>query len=37
MKSLLIAHGHNYTYQHADIRVVKDWSEIYEIIVASER
>ena len=36
MKSLLIAHGHNYTYQHDDIRVVKDWSEIYEIILASE-
>lgn len=37
MKSLLIAHGHNYTYQHDDIRVVKDWSEIYEIVLASEQ
>jgi len=36
MKSLLMAHGHNYTYAHDDIRVVKDWSEIYEIILASE-
>lgn len=36
MRSLLMAHGHNYTYQHDDIRVVKDWSEIYEIILASE-
>ena len=37
MKSLLMAHGHNYTYAHDDIRVVKDWSEIYEIILASEQ
>ena len=37
MKSLLIANGHNYTYQHDDIRVVKDWSEIYEIVLASEQ
>jgi len=37
MKSLLMAHGHNYTYAHAGIRLVKDWSEIYEIILASEQ
>jgi FMN phosphatase YigB (HAD superfamily) len=37
MKSLLMAHGHNYTYAHDDIRVVKDWSEIYEIVLASEK
>ena len=37
MKSLLMAHGHNYTYAHPEIRVVKDWSEIYEIILASEQ
>jgi hypothetical protein len=37
MRSLLMAHGHNYTYQHDDIKVVKDWSEIYEIILASEQ
>ena len=36
MRSLLMAHGHNYTYEHPEIRVVKDWSEIYEIILASE-
>ena len=36
MRSLLMAHGHNYTYQHKDIKVVKDWSEIYEIILAAE-
>ena len=36
MRSLLMAHGHNYTYEHPQIRVVKDWSEIYEIILASE-
>jgi len=36
LRSLLMAHGHNYTYQHDSIRVVKDWSEIYEIILASE-
>jgi hypothetical protein len=36
MKSLLMAHGHNYTYQHDYIRMVKDWSEIYEIILESE-
>ena len=36
MRSLLMAHGHNYTYEHPEIQVVKDWSEIYEIILASE-
>ena len=29
-------HGHNYTYAHDDIRVVKDWSEIYETVLAAE-
>ena len=36
MRSLLMAHGHNYTYEHPEIRVVKDWSEIYEIVVARD-
>ena len=29
-------HGHNYTYEHPEISVVKDWSEIYEIVVARD-
>jgi len=37
MKSLLMAHGHNYTYEHPEIRVVRDWSEIYEVILANEQ
>jgi hypothetical protein len=37
MKSLLMAHGHNYTYEHHEIRVVRDWSEIYEVILANEQ
>ena len=37
MRSLLMAHGHNYTYEHPEIRVVKDWSEIYDIVLGSEQ
>ena len=37
MRSLLMAHGHNYTYDHPEIRVVKDWAEIYNLILDSER
>ena len=37
LKSLLVAHGHNYTYEHDRIKVVKDWSEIYNIVLASEQ
>ena len=36
MKSLLMAHGHNFTYQHPEITVVKDWQEIYNIILDAE-
>ena len=30
-------HGHNYTFEHPEIRVVKYWSEIYDIVLASEQ
>ena len=37
LKSLLVAHGHNYTYEHPRIKVVKDWSEIYSTVLESEQ
>jgi hypothetical protein len=33
LRTMLMAHGHNFTYQHPDILVVKDWAEIYKIII----
>jgi hypothetical protein len=35
LRSLLIEHGHNMTYYHPDITIVKNWAEIYELIVDS--
>ena len=33
LKSLLVEHGHNMDYEHPEIPRVKNWKEIYEIIV----
>lgn len=32
LKCLLIEHGHNMSYEHPDISLVKNWKHIYEII-----
>jgi len=33
LKSILMEHGHSLDYHHPDIPVVKNWREIYDIIV----
>jgi hypothetical protein len=33
LKSLLVEHGHNMDFEHPEIPRVKNWKEIYEIIV----
>jgi hypothetical protein len=33
LKSLLVEHGHNMDYEHPEIPRVKNWKEIYELIV----
>ena len=33
LKSLLVEHGHNMDYDHSEIPRVKNWKEIYDIIV----
>jgi hypothetical protein len=35
LKSLLMEHGHSLDYNHPDIPVVKNWREVYNIIVGS--
>jgi FMN phosphatase YigB (HAD superfamily) len=37
LKSLLVEHGHNMSYTDANIPRVKNWKEIYQIIVNSEQ
>jgi len=32
---LLMLHGHNLDFEHPEVRAVKDWREIYDIIVES--
>ena len=32
LKCLLLEHGHNMTYYHPDITLVKNWKHIYELI-----
>ena len=34
LSSILVEHGHNMHYEHADIPRVKNWKEIYNIILA---
>jgi hypothetical protein len=33
LKSLLVEHGHNMDYEHPEIPRVKNWKEIYDLIV----
>ena len=33
LKPLLVEHGHNMSFKHDSIQKVKNWKEIYEIIV----
>jgi FMN phosphatase YigB (HAD superfamily) len=33
LKSLLIEHGHNLHHYHPGVRTVKNWKEIYELVV----
>jgi hypothetical protein len=33
LKPLLVEHGHNMDYEHPEIPRVKNWKEIYDIIV----
>lgn len=33
LNSILVEHGHNMNYVHPDIPIVKNWAEIYEMIV----
>jgi hypothetical protein len=33
LKPILVEHGHNMHYYHEDIPKVKDWREIYELVV----
>jgi len=35
LRPLLMEHGHNMTYYHADIPLVKNWKEVFERITAS--
>ena len=35
LKSLLVEHGHNMDYEHPEIPRVKNWKEIYDIIVSA--
>ena len=32
LRPLLLEHGHNMHYYHADIALVKNWREIYQVI-----
>lgn len=34
LKPILMEHGYSMHYDHADIRRVKDWSEIYDIVTS---
>ncbi len=34
LKPLLVEHGHNMDYEHAEIPRVKNWKEIYDLIIA---
>ncbi len=34
LRSVLMEHGHNMTHYHADIPIVKNWREIYDIVVS---
>jgi FMN phosphatase YigB (HAD superfamily) len=34
LKSILMEHGHNMDFEHPEIPRVKNWKEIYEIVVA---
>lgn len=36
MRSLLVAHGHNFSFEHPEIQMVKDWEEIYDIVLSAE-
>lgn len=36
MRSLLVAHGHNFSFEHPEITMVKDWEEIYNIVLSAE-
>jgi hypothetical protein len=35
LKSLLMEHGHSLDYQHPEIPVVKNWREVYNIVVGA--
>lgn len=36
LKSLLMEHGHNMHHYHAHVRTVKNWEEVYQIIVENK-
>ena len=36
LQSLLLEHGHNMTYYHPDIKIVKNWKHIYEHITGEK-
>jgi hypothetical protein len=35
LRSILVEHGHNMTHAHAGIPIVKNWKEIYDIVVSA--
>ena len=37
MRSLLVAHGHNFSFEHPKVRMVKDWEEIYDIVLSADK
>jgi hypothetical protein len=34
LRSVLIEHGHNMHFYHADIPVMKNWRQLYELVTA---
>lgn len=37
MRSLLVAHGHNFSFEHPEVSMVKDWEEIYDIVLSTDK
>jgi FMN phosphatase YigB (HAD superfamily) len=35
LKPILVEHGHNMGYEHNEVRVVKNWKEIYDLVTSS--
>ena len=35
LKPLLVEHGHNMEYSHPEVKVVKNWKEIYDLVTSS--